>query len=126
MKTKDFKKGDRAYIFRERYFKGNNLNDCIIKCNVESIGYKYVTIRLDSGITYRFKVFTDSFSPSKKFEYCLILEYDWRVLLFKDYEDLQNYQEYIELDKWFKELYNTSLSLNQLKSIKQIVESEEN
>jgi hypothetical protein len=117
MTIKEFNVGEIVYLLDFHY--RSSLDGATIKeVTVVSVANKYVTVDVGYSAKEKFYVNnekTDMFLTAK----------DSTNILFHSKEDYIKYIEYIELDKWFhRDLKYKDLTLDQLRAIKQIAESE--
>lgn len=115
MNIKDFKKGQIAYILN--MYTGRNTEPTIREITVSSVGRKYVTV--DNGARYG-----NSDKP-----YGLIENKNWGSLTFlcPSREHVEMHIEKDKLRRWLNRAAQSGkeYSLEQLRKVKEILESEE-
>lgn len=120
MNIKDFKVGDKVYhlCFNNR---SNGEKQMKVKY-VVAVGRKFIKLadRMDSNYLHEYYV-------SDRGEYLVEKkECGIKDIAFKSKQDYDDYIEYGELELWFyKMARDKKLTLDQLRKIKEIVESEE-
>lgn len=112
----DFKVGETAYMLDK-----SHRQEILKEVQIESIGRKYVTVKLN-GWAIKFEA---DFSP-----YALVVktEYSRNQFLFPTEQKYNEYKEIKKLEYWLCDatrcVYNR-FSLEQLRKIREIIESED-
>lgn len=126
MNIKDFKVGDEVItVIDERDYVNGGRKDIIRKEKVMSVGRKYVQVT-----RFGDERFIAKFSAKDYFPYGLVkvVNIGSHAYLFKSIEDYNNYIEYQELIRYMTREASykfDKLSLEQLRTIKKIIENQE-
>lgn len=116
MNIKDFKIGDKVLCVD--YTRRNNPK--FINAVIDSIGRKYVKCSIGGGY-HKFGEACGAYS-----EHYLVSSNDNLMYLFKNQAAYEDYIEHMELNRKLSDLTHKSLTLNQLRRIRDIVECNDN